>query len=67
MIEVRTAAASAEWGRDSGVGGIFQVAERSCIWIGVVVTQIYTTVKANQNVHLESVHFIVCKLYLDFQ
>lgn len=48
------------------MGRIFQVAERFCISIGVVVTQIYTTVKANQNVHLESVHFIVCKLHLDF-
>lgn len=48
----------------AGERGVFQVVERSLIRTGVVVTRICTTVKANQNIHLESVHFMVYKLYL---
>lgn len=53
-------------GSCQGHQGIFWVVETFCICRGVVVRLMYTTVKAHQNVHLESVHFIVRKLYLNF-
>lgn len=66
-MAVRTAgAAAAEWARGGG-GGRSWVVERLRVCAEVVFTQVYTTVKANQNTHFKSMHFIVCKLYLGFQ
>ena len=42
-----------------GHQGTFRVVEVFCIWCGVVVMEMYTTVRANQNLHLEPVRLQV--------
>lgn len=42
----------------------FWVMEMFCTLIGMVVTQVYPFIKRHCTEHLESVRFIMCKLYL---
>lgn len=62
VIEIRRVVAS--WDREGGMRELLKVMEKFYILIWVVFTLLYTIVKTHQIVHLRSVWFIDCKLYL---